>query len=144
MQGTLTLDEPNITDGYQKSPLFPTKDTIYSQVPLTVKGSYHMKSALNETGLETGNHQPLTIDGDFTFLGSNIGVFTNGDLTIASGRLIAIGQSIYGLGCDRVITVNSGVGYLEAQGGVYSLWAVHGFDYDDSLKMTTPENGIYN
>ena len=91
---TLTLNDPTVTGSHEDS-------IIYSYgIDLTVKGS----ATLNDTSVVWGIHSArdpgfggvggsLTIDGNITAVGKNIGIHADRGLTISGGKVTADGES---------------------------------------------------
>ena len=81
---TLTLDHPNITTTKEDA-------VIYSDgIDLTVKGFYRMNEALGNYGIFAKNGM-LTMEGDFTFRGSSVGIYTDNNPLAVKGTLRAYG-----------------------------------------------------
>lgn len=81
---TLTLDNPNITTTKEDA-------VIYSDgIDLTVKGFYRMNEALGNYGIFAKNGM-LTMEGDFTFRGSSVGIYTDNNPLAVKGTLRAYG-----------------------------------------------------
>lgn len=149
---TLTLDNPTIP-GYDWVQIINGSpsggaDKIYAErMDLTIKGSYHMDREEIQHGIYV-NHGSLTLDGDFTFLGSSGGILSGGDITVKSGSLTAVGMSDLGTG-DGIfansLTVEDGVDFVDLQGGNYplNLYYGGGLHLAEGYAITTPENGIF-
>ena len=148
---TLTLDNPTIP-GYDYEFYINGRpsggaDKIYvDAIDLTIKGSYHMDREEIQHGIYV-NHGSLTLDGDFTFLGGT-GILSDGDITVKSGNLTAIGMSDLGTGNGifaNSLTVEDGVDYIDLQGGTYplNLNGGGGLHLANGYAITTPANGIF-
>ena len=83
---TLTLDHPT-TD-------FAIRST---GIDLTVKGHYKMTDAAGETGIKVEGGS-LALNGDFTFRGSSIGVYTNNNLSVKGTLRVYPGMLIVNSG----------------------------------------------
>ena len=97
---TLTLNEPTISSAYNSSKIYAEK------WELTVEGSYNMTDADTDKGIYMYD-KPLTLDGDFTFLGTEYGIDANSDVTVKEGTVSAQGNSC-GISGYRNFTVESG------------------------------------
>ena len=112
----LTLNNPSRSGNIRNSSGKTFKITSYG-LSLTVRGSYHMPEADSSYGLAALNGS-LTLDGSFTFLGEECGIYAGNDLT-ASGNISAEGGSF---------------GVYTAQGGL---------NLDGSFTFRGTDCGIY-
>ena len=120
---TLTLDHPNITTTKEGA-------VIYSEgINLKVKGYYKMTEPLGSLGVSVTNGT-LTMEGDFTFRGSSIGVYTNDNLSV-KGTLRAYGASpVSCLGSNP--TLEQGFfGETRVEGNDNLLYSVAGYASGD-------------
>ena len=109
----LTLRDPKIgsTKGYDYGAIHIQTDDV------TVRGSYHMTSALSKFGLFVSDGNSVTLEGDFTFRGKHVGVIGN-DITVNSGTLRAFSTNTLANSCavySDDFTVNSGISSVEMQ-----------------------------
>ena len=133
---TLTLDNPSIR-GSQYG------DKIYSNISnLTIKGVFHMTMAESARGLYAEKKNTI-LDGDFTFRGSEYGVFLSyGGLRVKSGNLKTIGGKA-GLYCSNM-HVEGNVTKIELEGGnTAAYFSYYGrIVFEGSMGFSCPQNGV--
>ena len=130
---TLTLSDPVINDTHSRK-------KIYSDINLTIKGSYHMTEFESVGALFCSDC--ITFSGDFTFLSNNFeAIVSRKNIWVKSGKLKAGSQSIYGIYSFMGMYVEEDVERLEIKG---NLICYSGGDLvlDDSMTITEPE-GAY-
>ena len=100
---TLTLNEPTIPGVCERTFRFPDSSWTESSkicsldMVLTVKGSYHMTEAEAQHGIyntvdqASVNKSGMLLDGDFTFCGTRIGIYSNYHLTL-NGNITGEGK----------------------------------------------------
>ena len=142
LTATLTLNDPLIT-----VPWAIGSDTynIYAKSDLTVKGSYTMTSYAVDCALYcVGN---LTLDGDFTLMGVDYGVYALYDINIAGGSLVGKSSNttwvysggVYSSGGH--IVIGSSVTRVEAEGGkTYAIYANRGLTIPSELAVIEPKD----
>ena len=152
---TLTLDNPTIHGCYGREKNRYGK--IYAEhMDLIIKGSYHMTEAETDDGIvmysRSSQGCSLTLDGDFTFFGTNAGIshVEGGTITVKSGTLTAVGMDHLGFGAGifgNSLTIEDKVSYVELQGGItayaLNLYYGGGLHLAEGYEITTPENGIF-
>ena len=142
---TLTLSDPTITGLHNDA-------KIYAEDNLTIKGSYHMSEKESEADatyavkVSQHSYNHLTLDGDFTFIGTHVGVMAP-YLEIRSGAVKAVGLRDEGfglyatyIGYRGTIVIGDGVETVDAQGDEVSITA-NEIILGDKLTIRTPENG---
>ena len=116
---TLTLNDPVLKayDGTGYS------SQILSNIPLTIKGSYHMPA--DSTYPYGFRGRKLTLDGDFTFRGATyFGINAQfGDITIKSGSVKAVGKDCGIKANYGSIVIKNGVTRVDAQGENYAIFS---------------------
>lgn len=134
---TLTLSDPDITDTYENN---GNTFRIFSYSSLTLKGSYTMAKADAKIGVYSNGS--LTLDGSFTFKGTSTGVYSEGDITVSSGSLTAVGGSSgrVGVFADGTFSVLNDVTKVDMEGSVLCVRAEE-IDLGDALVITSPVNG---
>ncbi|MCR5637211.1 MAG: bacterial Ig-like domain-containing protein [Clostridiales bacterium] len=88
---TLTLDNPTVTGTVLDDTGWNDCNIRASKINLTVKGSYHMTECVSSFGIYV-DEGSLTLDGDFTFIGAYAGMYSEYNLTLASGTIKAFGH----------------------------------------------------
>ncbi len=151
---TLTLKEGIVFDGTHEIDPYDHEDVmIYAEVEdLTIEGVYHMSSDVVGNGVYMSGNHLLTLDGDFTFLGTISGIYTDGDVIVKSGNLTAKGYrkgqgisylSDYGWGiCCKGITIQSGITQVHLSGGNVPLKS-SSLTLGEGIGITTPVGGMY-
>ena len=135
---TLTLNHPTITTTTQDA-------VIYSEgIDLTVKGYYKMTEPLGSLGLSvTGG--TLTMEGDFTFRGSTVGVSPGSSLSV-KGNLRAYGGTL-AIANSSSMTLEPGFfGETRVEGNGNLLYSGPGYAYAANTSDGTAEHPfvIYN
>ena len=87
LTNTLTLNNPEINDCYIQDGV--TCTICSSNMDLTIKGCYQMTEANAKYGINVSNGS-LSLEGDFTFRGTYIGIYAN-DMTL-NGNITGIGE----------------------------------------------------
>lgn len=99
----LTLNNPRITsangDEYGAIQI--------QQNGVTVKGTFHMNSAVSQYGLYVSTGNSVTLEGNFTFNGSTAGIIAGGTVTFKSGNIIGTGGK-YGIYGNEQLKFNGG------------------------------------
>ena len=118
----LTLSDPAITSFYSDNEGNTYK--IYSkEYNLILRGSYHMTSANTDYGIYAAASR-LSLIGDFTFMGTQTGVYAKYDIDVKSGTLKAVGDTDAGLLSEQgYIMLESMVTRFEATGGTAGIFA---------------------
>ena len=140
---TLTLNTSTITGTHAECKIY-SKD-----LDLTIKGNYHMSEAESANGIYTdflySDNRSLTLDGNFTFLGTQIGLY--GDyaaVTVKSGSLTAKGT--YNGVLSKSFTVENGVELVEMEGQNFSALACIDdgvLTFADGYAITSPQGGQF-
>lgn len=158
---TLTLNGGIRFDGTHEINPYNHEDVmIYAEAEdLTIKGVYHMSSDVVWNGVYMSGNHLLTLDGDFTFLGTISGIFTGGDVIVKSGNLTAKGYSKEwievppdqgisywshfgrGIYCEG-ITIQSGITQVHLSGGDVPLIS-SSLTLGEGIGITTPVGGMY-
>ena len=158
----LTLNDP-VGSGHDGGSGKTVK--IYANyIPLTIRGSYHMPETDVTYGLYVGNAS-LTLDGSFTFRGTDCGIYAGDGLT-ASGNISAesnnvgvyVSQESLALesgffsasGSSLGVNVKNGGLFIspemesvyfrgDTKGAIYTYWVLGPFP--EEIRMTAPANG---
>ena len=131
---TLTLNDPDISgeSEYESA-------KIYTEITITIKGSYHMTSAQTLYGIYSKNCD-LTLSGDFTFMGDSEGIHASHYLKIESGSVKVFSKYTYGIFSWWEMTIGEDAERVELEGGAY---AYHGNEIliEGNHEVTLPEGG---
>ena len=92
---TLTLNGPAIRGVYTDSD-GATYKIMSNNTDLIVKGTYRMTEAEAQYGIASIGGA-LTLEGNFTFTGTDVGVYAYDNVNVQSGTLAATGSNIYGI-----------------------------------------------
>ena len=141
---TLMLNNPTISTNYSA---YGNTYKIYANGDLTVKGSYTMTSYAADYGIDCYNN--LTLDGNFTFLGSKFGVNARYMLTI-NGTLVGKANSTSytpSAGIKGSEITFGTITRVEAEGQkTYGIYAERGLSIPPQYEVSVPaasyiENG---
>ena len=131
--GVLTLSDPVINGSHADA-------KIYSKDHLTVKGSYRMTKA--DAAYGARSERSLYLNGDFTFKGTQIGVYGAEYLTVTAGSLTASGRYGAGVGETGRLTVGN-VEKVDLTGSEAALCdSASQIKIHNSLHMSVPAGGI--
>ena len=127
----LTLNNPTVTDIYNNN---EKSGAIQIQTGgVTIRGSFHMSAPLSTVGLKVTDGNHVTLEGDFTFRGTVVGILAN-DMTINSGSVTAVSTGSEAVACgiySENCIVNGGITKVEIQSNYCAY-------IGDKLTMTTP------
>ena len=140
----LTLSDPVITGFHEDSSSKLYK--IYSDdYNLILKGSYHMTCADVDYGIAAASGR-LSLIGDFTFMGTQDGVYAKYDIDVKSGTLKAVGEGGYGmLSAQGYVMLESMVTQIEATGGTAAVFAESDKLYlAEDHRVVTPAGGTFS
>lgn len=154
---TLTLNDPQIVGVYCELDNMSMNYKIYAGSNLNLKGSYHIKqSDLDFYKPEPGSGETdeendlynglrvkgnLTLDGDFTFLAKGNPVVAEGNITIQSGTIKAVGDLTIGImTLDGNIIIEKDIASLDVTAPMYPLWAKE-ISIASGLKLVEPAGG---
>ena len=152
LTNTLTLDNPTIEGEHIIGS--DTSCKIYSALysegyAIVLKGSYHMTEAETDYGIFMNGFY-VALDGDFTFMGREEAVRSNGDLTLRSGSLTAVcpddaAEIAFPIHCYGKLFIEDNVTKVEAEGGYYPIvfFPYDSTPYSDKFLLTTPAEGYY-
>ena len=135
---TLTLDDPhvNTVNGDEYGVITINRDGV------TVKGSFTMTGALSGYGLYAA--RSVTLDGNFTFIGSQNGIFAH-TLTVKKGTIKSVstdtGETCCGIYCDDM-TIMDSVTRLEMKGKEYSF--IGDPVNFNNTRITSPVDAFYS
>ena len=138
---TLYLNEPTIKGDPDNSTTAIAKIYVENR-DITIKGSYNMEAFGTQHGLCVLNAR-VTLNGDFTFLGKDCGVYSTGEsIFMEAGKLIAVGKTKQGLYCDGVFVARGSIAsmYFESY-AQEAIFANGGLDIDSKLKLVSPAGG---
>ena len=141
---TLTLCEPTIS-GTASNQWGITRKIYAKDMDLTIAGSYQMTAAEGATAISVEDGS-LTLDGDFTFKGTDFGVSADDGLTVKSGTLNVSATSSSGTGIFIMIgdvTIESRVTLVDVTGS-YAMMTFGEIKLDPSLTITTPAGAVVN
>ena len=110
---------------------------IYSAIPdLMICGGYEMTGAEAAYGFYSASD--VTLEDSFTFIGTNCGVKSDGDLTFNGGDNICTGGD-YGIFTDGTLTITDGIHSVRSNGAVYYHNSI---TLGDMISVTNPESVI--
>ena len=113
---TLTLSNPRI-NGVCTDNSGATYKIMSNNTDLIVKGTYRMTEAQSDYGIASVGGA-LTLDGDFTFLGTDTGVYAYDNVNVQSGTLNAAGDSAYGIkSAMGNVRIEPDVAKVDSKGG---------------------------
>ena len=135
---TLTLSDPVISGAFVSGT--NTYKIYSSSIDLTVNGSCHMTSADTKYGISVRKGD-LTLNGDFAFKGTNMGIYCSDTLTVSGGSLYAEGEQMYGIARPTEMIIGSGVDRVEAKSSNSAVYT-GGLTVAPELSMTAPKNGV--
>ena len=118
---------------------------LKKDMDLTIAGSYQMTAAEGATAVSVEDGS-LTLDGDFTFKGTDFGVSADDGLTVKSGTLNVSATSSSGTGIFVMIgdvTIESRVTLVDVTGS-YAMMTFGEIKLDPSLTITTPAGAVVN
>ena len=129
----LTLHDPVITSR-------GSEDKIYCEDmgSLTVVGSYHDTSKTAKYGINVLNGK-LTLQGNFTFSGTEAAVRAAGNIELINTSLVAKGGKT-GISTGRSLSVGSRMDHVEAYGDEKAI-SSYSLSVTQYLKLITPKNG---
>ncbi|MBQ3329681.1 MAG: discoidin domain-containing protein, partial [Ruminococcus sp.] len=127
---TLTLDNPTITGSHGYA-------TIYADHVIVFKGTYHMTEAVAKYGVYTELYTEFR--GDFTFMGTDSGVYAEQYSKILSGSLKAVGGNSGYYGWWET-TIGRDITRFEADGG-NDAYDGNYLQLDEGLMIVEPEGG---
>ncbi len=138
--GTQTLNLRGASD-------FPGKmegALIYSQgIDLTVTGRGQVvgASGVNAAiGIRVMGGS-LTVNGGITAEGTMYAMYSQQNITIAGGAVVATGTN-YGVFANRAMSVSSEVAYFEASGRIKAVYGRDGLTLGEGLAVALPEGGV--
>ena len=163
--GVLTLNDAYVTGTCEDASGIGTK--FYAEgIDLTVRGSYHMSWSDTQIGIEVKDGK-LTLDGDFAFRGTYVGLMARnaatvtltgeillqggshngvgiygGDLVIEDAAVTAYG-GYYGIVVDGNLSV-SGDSSVSMDGGIAALNSAVSLSLGDGLGITAPEKAVFS
>ena len=111
----LTLNNPTVTDIYNNNEKFGAIQIQTGGV--TIRGSFHMSAPLSTVGLKVTDGNHVTLEGDFTFRGTVVGILAN-DMAINSGSVTAVSTGSEAVACgiySENCIVNGGITKVDIQ-----------------------------
>ena len=117
---TLTLSNPSIKGVYTDES-GATYKIASKNTDLIIKGSYRMADAEAQYGAASVGGA-LTLDGDFSFYGTDTGVSAYDNVNVQSGRLFASGDEEYGIfSAMGNVRIEPDVVKVDANGGISAI-----------------------
>ncbi len=138
---TLTLNNPNIGDGYHER-AFDDPCLLYANgMNLTIKGKANLIGEFYHNYGVCVDNGSLTLDGDFNIHGDMYGIYATGNINLESGNIKLSGNYREGLLTNDTLNVKNDVEKLTVSGSGKAIYAKNGIVLSSDMKVTTPENG---
>ena len=140
---TLTLDYPTI-EGYARYEDYFNVDILSQDIDLTVKGGYTMPSEKGGWFGIGAIGGTLTLDGDFTFYGSNAAVWGDNGVYIVGGSLVAEGwwSGISAASSETTVSIGDKVDKVRAAYKQQGYNAITGkLELAENIKLVEADNG---
>lgn len=129
---TLTLDGSTIKGEYDNC-------KIYADMPLTIKGTYHLTDVETDTGVRANG--ALDLAGTFTLRGKSFGVYGTDGVTISSGSLYASGEEA-AIMSNTTITFDAGASWIDANSSNAPVLAFDAILLGGTQKIILPYQGV--